>query len=139
MGSMVRKEIVGVDMNPLDKSMQFQETALQLREQRQQILASNLANADTPGFKARDFNFSQALQGALLQANASSTIGASQSAADLGGAPLLYQVPAQDSVNGNTVDVDVERNQFTDNALHYEASMTLITNQIKTMLAAITG
>ncbi len=139
MGSMVRKEIVGVDMNPLDKSMQFQETALQLREQRQQILASNLANADTPGFKARDFNFSQALQGALLQANASSTIGASQSAADLGGAPLLYQVPAQDSVDGNTVDVDVERNQFTDNALHYEASMTLITNQIKTMLAAITG
>jgi flagellar basal-body rod protein FlgB len=126
-------------MNPLDKSMQFQETALQLREQRQQILASNLANADTPGFKARDFNFSQALQGALSQANASSTIGASQSAADLGGAPLLYQVPAQDSVDGNTVDVDVERNQFTDNALHYEASMTLITNQIKTMLAAITG
>lgn len=119
--------------------MQFQETALQLREQRQQILASNLANADTPGYKARDFNFTQALQGALTQANASSSMGASQSAADLGGARLQYQVPMQDSINGNTVDVDVNRNEFTDNALHYEASMTLITNQIKTMLAAITG
>ncbi len=121
-------------MGPLDNSMRFQETALQLREQRQQILASNIANADTPGYKARDFNFSQALQGALagqpliMQGNVAP-----------GGVPLQYRIPQHSSINGNSVDMDTERNQFTDNALRDEASMTLITNQIKTMLAAIQG
>ncbi len=121
-------------MGPLDASMRFQELAIQLREQRQQVLASNIANADTPGYKARDFSFSQALAGAL--AGQPTTM---QGNAAPGGVPLLYQVPQQSSVNGNTVDMDSERNQFTDNALHYEASLTLITNQIKTMLAAIQG
>ncbi len=130
-------------MSPLDNSMRFQEVALQLREQRQQVLASNIANADTPGYKARDFNFSQALQGALANAggqpNAAGNSAGVNAVAPFGGVPLQYRQPQQASVDGNTVDMDTERNQFTDNALRYEASMTLITGQIKTMLAAITG
>lgn len=122
-------------MGPLDSSMRFQETALQLREQRQQILASNIANGDTPGYQARDFDFKLALQGAL-SAHIASNVDASVTQSNV---PLLYRIPQQSNINGNTVNIDAERNQFTDNALRYEAGMTFITNQIKTMLAAIQG
>ena len=130
-----------------DNNMQFHEAALRLREQRQQLLASNIANADTPNYKARDFNFNQALQG-VLSRNADSPTELSKTAAahlpginetDFGGAPLQYRTVKQGSVDGNTVDMDTERNQFTDNALRYEASLTMVTDQIKAMLAAIQG
>ncbi len=130
-----------------DNNMQFQEVALRLREQRQQVLASNIANADTPNYKARDFNFSQAMQHALAPSGAnaaelSTTNPAHLSAgsgAVVGGVPLQYRAIRQGSVDGNTVDMDVERNQFTDNALRYEASLTMISGQIKNLLAAIQG
>jgi flagellar basal-body rod protein FlgB len=128
-----------------DSAMQFQATALRLREQRQQVLASNIANADTPNYKARDFNFNQALQGALAQSSSSSTELTKTSPAhlpglneaNLGGAQLQYRAVKQGSVDGNTVDMDTERNQFADNALRYEASLTMITGQIKNLLAVI--
>ena len=127
--------------------IQFHEAALRLREQRQQLLASNIANADTPNFKARDFDFKQALQGALSRNEHSPTEMTKTAAAHLsgvndanfGGAPLQYRTVKQGSVDGNTVDMDTERNQFTDNALRYEASLTMITGQIKDMLAAMQG
>ena len=130
-----------------DNNMQFHEAALRLREQRQQILASNIANADTPNYKARDFNFSQALQGVLARNENSPAELTKTSAAHLpgmnetnfGGAPLQYRSVQQGSVDGNTVDMDTERNQFTDNALRYEASLTMISGQIKNLLAAIQG
>jgi len=133
-------------MDSLDSSMQFQQVALRLREQRQEVLASNIANADTPGYKARDFNFNQALQAALTN-NGGGTGMAQTSSADLAGAnqtasesvALQYRTVQQNTVNGNTVDLDTERNQFTDNALRYEASLTMLTSQIKNMLAVITG
>lgn len=130
-----------------DNNMQFHEAALRLREQRQQLLASNIANADTPNYKARDFDFKQALQG-VLSRNPDSPAELAKTSpahlpgvneADLGGAPLLYRTVKQGSVDGNTVDMDTERNQFTDNALRYEASLTMVTDQIKAMLAAIQG
>ncbi len=133
-------------MGSLDSSMQFQQVALRLREQRQEVLASNIANADTPGYKARDFNFNQALQAALTN-NGGGTEMTQTSSADLAGAnqtasgsvALQYRTAQQNTVNGNTVDLDTERNQFTDNALRYEASLTMLTSQIKNMLAVITG
>lgn len=142
-------------LGKLDDMMRFQETALNLREQRQQLLASNIANADTPNFKARDIDFNQALQGAL--ARGGSNTASSTSAGDLtrttfthlssnsttgataNGAPLLYANPQQGSIDGNTVDMDVQRNQFTDNAMRYEASLTFLSGQIKGMLTAIQG
>ena len=142
----------------LDQAMQFNEAALSLRAQRQQILASNIANADTPNYKARDIDFSKALQGAMsrstgagapaLVATAANHIagtggggaGAAGAAGGAGGAAaLMYRTPQQSSIDGNTVEMDNERNQFADNAIRYEASLTLLGGQIKGLLAAIQG
>jgi flagellar basal-body rod protein FlgB len=144
----------------LDEMMRFQETALNLREKRQQVLASNIANADTPNFKARDIDFNKALQTALSSSgNASGATtssagtggltkttfthlsgnGTTGSADSIDGVPLLYSNPAQGSIDGNTVDMDMQRNAFTDNAMRYEASLTFISSKIKSMLTAIQG
>lgn len=132
----------------IDDTLGFHQTALSLRAQRQQILASNIANADTPNYKARDIDFAKALQGALaktegagmgLAKTAAKHVDGSKAAAVIGGAPLLYRTVQQGSVDGNTVDMDVERNQFLDNALRYEAGVTIIGAQIKNLLAAVQG
>lgn len=131
----------------LDDYLRFQETALSLRGQRQQVLASNIANADTPNYKARDVDFTSALQGALAQSGKEPAALANTDPAHLaggaevgpGGAPLLYRGTVQGSVDGNTVDMDVERNQFADNSIRYEAGITMINQQIRNMLAAIQG
>jgi flagellar basal-body rod protein FlgB len=133
----------------LDEYLRFNETALNLRAQRQQLIASNIANADTPNYKARDFDFTSALQGAISRsANATSpaelvkTTNAHLSGTatqSVGGAPLQYRNIQQGNVDGNTVEMDTERNQFTDNAIRYEAGLTLISAQIKSMLAALQG
>ncbi|XYJ11611.1 flagellar basal body rod protein FlgB [Telluria sp. B2] len=131
----------------LDNYLRFNETALSLRSQRQELLASNIANADTPNFKARDIDFASAMQGALSRAaNPSNPLVATnarhqQPAADgkalPDGTPVLYRGVVQGAVDGNTVDMDVERNQFADNALRYEAGITMINHQIRGLLAAI--
>ncbi len=137
----------------LDQALRFHETALSLRAQRQQMLASNIANADTPNYKARDIDFNSALKQALGQANPAGQAVqpapmAKTSAAHLGGtnlhlsssgAALMYRTVQQGSVDGNTVDMDVERNQFADNALRYEAGITIMGAQIKSLLTAIQG
>jgi len=138
-------------LGKLDDYLRFNETALSLRAQRQQLLASNIANADTPNYKARDIDFNKALQGALSRSNsappapalAKSAVahlsGTTGSAVQIGGLKAQYRMPQQGSVDGNTVDMDAERNQFTDNALRYEAGITLIGAQIKSLLSAIQG
>ena len=134
----------------LDEYMRFNETALSLRAQRQELIASNIANADTPNYKARDIDFASALQSALaattppagvLAKTAPGHIGGTGQSGDFlpNGTPVLYRVPAQGSADNNTVDMDVERNQFTDNAIRYEAGITLINSQIRGMLTAIQG
>ena len=134
----------------LDHMMRFQETALNLRAQRQQLLASNIANADTPNYKARDIDFNKALQGALAKSASGATSPnqltqtstahlASKTNQTIGGAPLLYSNTQQGNVDGNTVDMDVQRNQFTDNAMRYEVGITLVSSKIKGMLTAIQG
>lgn len=133
----------------LDDYMRFNETALSLRSSRQSVIASNIANADTPNYKARDIDFTSALQAAMDKAdpNAQQTLKTTASkhypnpqqvAGTLAdGTPLLYRGVVQGAVDGNTVDMDVERNQFADNAIRYEAGITAINGQIKAMLAAI--
>ena len=134
-------------LNRLDDMLNFNAQALRIREQRQQVLASNIANADTPNYKARDLDFKAALQGALQGSPAAGgTMLDTTSPGHLAGNPgltaeagLLYRTPAQGSVDGNTVNMDAERAAFADNAIHYEFNLTRITQQIKTMLAAIQG
>jgi flagellar basal-body rod protein FlgB len=134
-------------LNRLDDMLNFHTQALRIRDQRQQVLASNIANADTPNYQARDLDFKTALQGAL---QATPTAGAPALATTapghLSGKPglaaeagLLYRTPAQGSVDGNTVDLDAERAAFADNAVHYEFNLTRLSQQIKGLMAAIQG
>lgn len=130
----------------IDEMMQFQQTALRLREARQQLLASNIANVDTPNYKAKDIDFASALQGALSGKTGNlplTTTAANQLGAPTGdtvmGAKVMYRTPLQPSADGNTVDMDVERAQFADNAVRYEASLKFISDDVKDVLAAIKG
>lgn len=131
--------------NRLDDALQFHQTALTMRGYRQQLLASNIANADTPNYKARDIDFSSALQGALsarpattgLAVTSSRHIGSSGE--NTMGAKVLYRTPVQPSIDGNTVNMDLERTQFAENALHYEANIALLNGQIRFMMSAIQG
>jgi flagellar basal-body rod protein FlgB len=102
---------------------------------------------DTPNFKARDINFKDALENAgssrivKLATNVPNHIASpgSGGGAAATGAPLMYRAAIQGSVDGNTVDMDIERSQFADNAIHYEANLTFISDQIKIMRSAIQG
>ena len=131
--------------NALDTSLQFHVEALNLRALRQQVLASNIANADTPGYKARDIDFGKSLQAALdgrtqtvaLAGSASGHIAPAQQGA--ASAPLQYRKVVQPALDGNTVDMDVERAHFAENAIHYEANLMFINSQLKALLAAIQG
>lgn len=120
-------------------------SALQLRAQRQQVLASNIANVDTPGYVARDIDFNAALQNALTgqkaQGLAQTSLGhrTITSSDGLIGSPLAYTVQTQPSLDGNTVDLDQQRANFTDNAIRYESTLRFINGHVKTMLSAITG
>lgn len=133
-------------VNKIDDYMRFHEAALGIRGQRQQMLASNIANADTPNYKARDIDFSSAMAQALVR-NAEQGAGALAKTApahldiqgSVNGSAALYRSTIQGNVDGNTVDMDVERNQFADNALRYEASLTILGMQIKNLLSAIQG
>ncbi len=130
----------------IDSALQFNQTALSLREARQGLLASNIANADTPNYKAKDIDFAAALQGAISGSTAKLPL-VTTSTAHLGGttgesvmgAPVMYRNVLQPSADGNTVDMDVERGQFADNALRYEASVTFVSAQVKDVLAALQG
>ena len=136
-------------LNRLTDSLDFQAQALSLRSERQRLIASNIANADTPGYVAREMNFAQALKDAS---------GAGQPAARLtGSAPghipvgngngsagatfstLMYAAPSQTNLDRNTVDMDRERASFADNTVKYEATLRFINGNVKTTLSAITG
>ncbi|MFX1673638.1 flagellar basal body protein [Paraburkholderia sp. A2WS-5] len=169
-------------LDKLDAEFAFGREALDVRATRQALLSSNIANADTPGYRARDVDFSASLAGALRQAGAATpgiaaagvaggasgnfrplalaqpagvTSGMSMAATEAGHmagntkliptggqadtytSPVMYRNPTQPALDGNTVDLDTERVQFADNALHFESGMTVLSQQIKTMLSAI--
>jgi len=131
----------------LNDLLNTQESALRVREARQELLASNIANADTPNYKARDINFSAALQQVSQSKRglaAPLPLTVTSSAHQVGksdGGPLAgvtqFRNDQQGSIDGNDVDIDKERMQFADNGVRYEASVTLITAQIHNMLAVL--
>lgn len=129
----------------LDNALQFHQTALGVQARRQELLASNIANADTPNYKARDVDFASALRGALGGRSGHLAL-ASTSGRHLGGpqgagadAHVGYRQQFQASVDGNTVNMDVERAAFAENSIHYEASVTFINSLLRGMQTAITG
>jgi flagellar basal-body rod protein FlgB len=140
-------------LDRLSDSIGFQSEALVLRAERQRLLASNIANADTPGYVARDMDFAATLRQA--------TGGAAQAGLVAGAAPLAtthqghipvstlatagltstlrYASPSQTNLDRNTVDMDRERANFADNAVKYEASLRFVNGSVGTMLNAIKG
>ena len=132
--------------------LDFHSNALVLRAERQRVLSSNIANADTPGYVARDFDFAKTLKQATEapspQTQALRTGSATHSnhiplpAAKTGHQPdstLGYSIASQPSLDNNTVDLDRERANFVDNSVRYEATLRFLNGQSKTMLSAITG
>jgi len=132
-------------LNRLTDSLDFQGQALTLRSERQRLLASNIANADTPGYVARDMNFAQALREATGAATGASALSASKPghiAAATGARAepnLLYASASQTNLDRNSVDMDRERAAFADNSVKYEATLRFINGNVRTMLDAIKG
>lgn len=133
-------------VSKLDNALEFQQVALGLRAHRQQILAGNIANADTPNYKARDFDFSTALRNAVAGRGSGAGLHLAatsdrhlQGTSNSGPVRLQYRTPPQDSADGNTVDMDLERASFSENAIQYDAGLSFITAQIKTLISAIQG
>ena len=131
----------------LDAELKLHSDALRLRGQRQEMIASNLANSDTPNYKAVDFKFADALRQAVggpgpssvstLARTANGHMNTAGSSSNAVSTQVLYRTPTQGAVDGNTVDVDVERAQFADNAVRYEASLRFLNGKLKTLLSAI--
>ncbi len=108
-----------------EKLFGLHATALQLRSQRMMMLASNIANAATPGYKARDIDFAKALD---LAQQGASTEGATS-----------YRVPVQASLDGNTVEMATEQTAYAENALAYRSSLSFLSGRINTLTRAIKG
>ena len=131
-------------MKAIDQFLAPHASALSIRHKRMEIIGANIANAATPNYKARDIDFSKSLEQALAGGNAGGSVVTSTRhlngtrGASLYGEPL-YRVPLQNSIDGNTVELDVERAQFADNAVRMEASLMFLNSQIKSMLSAIQG
>jgi flagellar basal-body rod protein FlgB len=143
----------------LTSGLDFHSKALVLRAERQRVLASNIANADTPGYIARDFNFKETLgqmtqtrdselskAGRGLTLSSSTTthprhldLPAASNSTLSGTGALAYAAQSQPSVDGNSVDLDRERANFVDNSVRYESTLRFINGQSKTLLSAIQG
>ncbi len=128
----------------MDSYLGLHTRALQLRSQRAGILATNLANADTPNFKARDMDFRAVLERAAqdpapVRMRRTDPRHLALPRPDLTPARLKYRVPQQAALDGNTVDVQVERSKFTENALHYQADLRFLSGRINGMIKALRG
>jgi len=140
-------EVYKAVIDKLENSMRFQQQALHLLDKRQGILAANIANADTPGYLARDIDFSSQLKNSVKRVNDqhdSLSLSVTTDQHIMAKAPsirqdnqLLYRIPDQPSADGNTVDMDRERTSFLDNNIKYQSSLTFLGGQIKSMMNVI--
>jgi len=127
----------------LDLALGAETSALALRARRQQAIASNIANADTPGYKAVDFDFAKAM-GNATAAEKSPVMKVTSANHQLptsafNGISTVQRAGMQAAADQNTVDMDVERARFADNAVRYEAALKFLNGKIKTLMSAIQG
>ena len=130
----------------LDKHLGVHAQALQLRSQRTEVLAANLANADTPNYRARDIDFKAALAAASSGAGSGVHL-ATTSARHIGvggangtpGPELKYRTPLAPSLDGNTVDTQLEQAAFAENSVRYQATLTFLNSKFRGLMTAITG
>ena len=126
-----------------DKLFGIHERALLVRGERVGVLAANIANADTPNYKARDLDFAAVLAGeqatGSLPMVRTSTAHLASAEAGAGGATLKYRVPFQPSLDGNTVEAPVEQAAFAENSVRYQASLMFINRRVESLTRALSG
>ncbi len=128
----------------LDNALGVHAAALKLRAQRTAQLAANIANVDTPNYKAKDIDFQSAMK-QVMQAGNGTTLNRTQqghmeaSGSSATTAPLLYRTPTQPSLDGNTVNAQLEQAAFAKNAVEYQASFNFLNGSIKGLKMAIKG
>ena len=126
-----------------DTAFGIHESAISMKAKRAEVLANNLANADTPNFKARDIDFQTALKNQQSKSNSSLDKTHfrhidSKMGNEIPG--LSYRIPLQpDTGDGNTVEAQVEQTKFAENAMQYQASLTFLNGRIKGLMSAIKG
>ena len=129
-------------MSDLNNIFGIHEQALLLRSKRNELIAANIANADTPGYKAQDINFQKLLSKQVSSQEVLTTTNPShiRAGARSQGIPeVIFRRPVQPSLDGNTVSVDYEKAEFAKNAIGYQAAVSFISGEIKDMLTAIKG
>jgi flagellar basal-body rod protein FlgB len=125
----------------MDSILGIHEAALLFRAKRMDVLAANLANADTPHYQARDLDFASTLDGAFSSAAQLKTTDARHIELDTlaRNDTLKYRVPHQPSLDGNTVEADLELARYAENAVSYQASLLFVNNRISALRTALTG
>jgi flagellar basal-body rod protein FlgB len=131
-------------MKLFESAFKLHESALQLRTQRMEVIAKNIANVDTPNFKARDIDFKGALAKALSNGDSPSDVltthsqhvGGSKSKVE---ADLLYTIPFNTSIDGNTVEMSVEQAKYGRAAAKYQATLRFLESDIGGIRKALTG
>jgi flagellar basal-body rod protein FlgB len=132
----------------LDQYVSVHATALDVRARRGELIANNLANADTPGYQARDIDFRQAMaraagekptSGVHLSTTNAGHIGGSTSADAATNPDLKFRTPLAPALDGNTVDAQVEQAAFAENAVRYQATLTFLNSKFRGLLTAILG
>jgi flagellar basal-body rod protein FlgB len=135
----------------LDAHLGVHAQALRVRSQRTELIANNLANADTPGFRARDIDFREALASAAQSGSRAVSVattharhigsagGEPSTGAQVTSAQVKYRVPLAPSLDGNTVDVQLEQAAFAENAVRYQATLTFLTQRLRGLVTALTG
>lgn len=131
-------------MSVIDRAFSLHDDAMVLRSRRSSILAANIANADTPNYKARDMDFTSMMkrldkgqQNSMVLARTSERhLGATASAVDSG---IKFRNPLHASLDGNSVDMHAEQARFSQNAFQYQTSLTLLNSKINGMMLALRG
>lgn len=139
-------------MSNLDTLLGLPARALAVHDQRNTLLANNIANADTPGFKARDLDFRALLHSAAQNSSAINNSAALTTTRNQHisravtsvfptavAGELLYRRPLQNSLDGNTVETDIEQAAFAENAVRYQAAVRFVDGRAKSLLSAIRG
>lgn len=133
-------------LDRIDRTFEPHLRALRLRAQRSELLAANIANADTPHFQAKDFDFQAAYRNAVSARETAGIPLTRTHAAHFGsaggiatGAEVQFRHPVQPSIDGNTVELDAEVGRYSENALRYQAALTFTSSKIRGLMTALQG
>jgi flagellar basal-body rod protein FlgB len=131
-------------LSSLEAYIGIDATALKLQSRRMEVLANNLANVDTPNFKAQDVDFKAALAaagsaGATLPLATTDPQHVASDLSSAGAADLKYRVPLAPALDGNTVDSQLEQGAFAENTVRYQATLTFLSGKLRDLMTAITG